>query len=46
MPFSTIIKVANMASRASVGSFSPCKMIEVMSETSMMITAMVRTRVP
>ena len=46
MPLSTIIRVANMASRASVGLFWPCSMIAAMSETSMTITESVSTSVP
>jgi len=46
MPFKTIIKVANIASRASVGLFSPCNMIEASMATSMMITENVRMSVP
>jgi hypothetical protein len=46
MPFSTIISVANMASRASVGLFSPCSMIAAISETSIVITEKVSTSVP
>ena len=45
MPFSTIIRVANMGSRASVD-FSPCRMIAAISETSIVITEMVSTSVP
>ena len=46
MPFSTIISVANIASRASVGLFSPCNMIEASIATSMTITENVRISVP
>ena len=46
MPLSTIISVANMASRASVGLFSPCSMTEAIRATSMMITDRVSTSVP
>jgi hypothetical protein len=46
MPFRTIIRVANMASRASVGLFAPCSMMAASSETSMTITERVSTSVP
>jgi hypothetical protein len=46
MPFSTIISVANMVSRASVGLFSPCSMIEVSNATSITMTEKVSTSVP
>ena len=46
MPFKTIIKVANIASRASVGLFSPCSMIETSMATSMVIMENVRISVP
>ena len=46
MPFSPIISVANMASRASVGLFSPCSMIAASSDTSITTIDSVSTSVP
>ena len=46
MAFSTIISTANMVSRAKCGSFSPVSMMAEISETSMIVTASVRIRVP
>jgi hypothetical protein len=44
--FSTIISVANMVSRASVGLLSPFSMTEAISDTSMTMIDSVRTSVP
>lgn len=46
MPLSTIMSVANMASRARVGLLSPWSMIEASIATSMMITENVKISVP
>ncbi len=46
IPFSTIIKMANIVSRGSVGFGSPLSMTVARIATSMLMTARVRISVP